>query len=153
MKQRLLLYVIIGFIIGLITGGISGYLIGSSQSKIDGINSYEACVNAGYPVQESYPLRCAVPGGKTFTQETSLTLEGTVVCLPHKNMDGPHTLECATGLKADDGKYYGLSSSDTVLSDAAGSDRKVRVTGTLSTNTNDIYQSEGVLKVTRSEFL
>ncbi len=153
MKQRLLVYAVTSFVLGLIIGGLSGYLLGTSQSKKESINSYESCVNAGYSVQESYPPRCAVPGGKTFTQEITVTLEGAVVCLLHKNMDGPHTLECATGLKADDGKYYSLSSSDTVLSEAAGSDKKVRVTGTLSANTDDKYQSEGVLKVTRFEFL
>lgn len=153
MKQRLLVYTIIGFVIGLIIGGLSGYFIGASQSKKDSIDSYEACVNAGYPVQESYPPRCAVPGGKTFTQEVSVTFEGTVVCLPHKNMDGPHTLECATGLKADDGKYYGLASSDTTLSEVAGSEKRVRITGTLSANADDKYQSEAMVNVTRFESL
>lgn len=31
------------------------------------INSFEECVAAGYPVMESYPPQCAVPGGETFT--------------------------------------------------------------------------------------
>jgi hypothetical protein len=35
------------------------------------------------------------------------TITGTMVCLPHKG-DGPHTLECAYGLKGDDGKHYAL---------------------------------------------
>lgn len=35
-------------------------------------------------------------------------LSGTIVCLPHKG-DGPHTMECAFGLKTDDGAHYGLS--------------------------------------------
>ncbi len=37
-----------------------------------------------------------------------MTLSGTYVCLPHKDTSGPQTLECALGLKADNGKYYAL---------------------------------------------
>lgn len=40
-----------------------------SKYKIITINSFEKCQAAGYPVQESYPARCAVPGGKTYTQK------------------------------------------------------------------------------------
>lgn len=35
------------------------------------INSYEECVAAGYPVAESYPEQCTVPGGPSFTRELS----------------------------------------------------------------------------------
>lgn len=35
------------------------------------------------------------------------TLSGEVVCLPHKG-DGPHTMECAYGLKTDAGEHYAL---------------------------------------------
>lgn len=35
------------------------------------------------------------------------TLEGEVVCLPHVG-DGPHTMECAYGLKTDADEYYAL---------------------------------------------
>ncbi len=38
----------------------------------------------------------------------AVTIEGEVVCLPHKNSDGPQTLECALGIKDDAGRYYGL---------------------------------------------
>lgn len=30
--------------------------------------SFEECERAGYPVMESFPRRCAVPGGPTFTE-------------------------------------------------------------------------------------
>ena len=32
------------------------------------ISSFEDCVLAGYPVMESYPRRCRVPNGPTFTE-------------------------------------------------------------------------------------
>jgi hypothetical protein len=33
------------------------------------INTFEECINAGYPIMESYPRRCSVPGGPTFAEE------------------------------------------------------------------------------------
>lgn len=33
------------------------------------INSFEECQAAGYPVLESYPEQCAVPGGKNFIRD------------------------------------------------------------------------------------
>ena len=44
---------------------------------------------------------------------SAITIKGRMACLPHKDMDGPHTLECASGLKAEDGTYYGLKEKDT----------------------------------------
>ena len=32
------------------------------------IATFEECVLAGYPVMESYPRRCALPGGPSFTE-------------------------------------------------------------------------------------
>lgn len=48
----------------------------------------------------------------------SVSVSGTLACLPHKNT-GPQTLECAIGLRTDDGRYYslkGLSSQDSQTS-------------------------------------
>ncbi len=39
------------------------------------INSFDDCVDAGYPVQESYPERCATPDGKSFTRDIGNVLE------------------------------------------------------------------------------
>lgn len=33
------------------------------------INSFDECAAAGYPIQDSYPERCTVPGGGTFTNQ------------------------------------------------------------------------------------
>lgn len=33
------------------------------------VNSFDSCVSAGYPVQESYPRRCILPDGTAFTEE------------------------------------------------------------------------------------
>lgn len=37
------------------------------------------------------------------------TLSGTFTCLPHMNTEGPQTMECAFGLKTDDGIYYAVN--------------------------------------------
>lgn len=39
------------------------------------INSFEECINAGYPAMESYPRRCAVPAGPTFTEQIAPVVE------------------------------------------------------------------------------
>jgi hypothetical protein len=36
-----------------------------------GINSFEDCANAGYPVMESYPRQCRTPDGRTFVEVIS----------------------------------------------------------------------------------
>ena len=41
-------------------------VIEPSPNKID---SFQECADAGYPIMESYPEQCAVPGGKTYTKE------------------------------------------------------------------------------------
>lgn len=85
------------------------------------ISTFEECASAGYPIMESYPERCKVPGGETFTRVTTdtvptpITLTGTYTCLPKKSTGGPVTLECAFGLKTDEG-YYSLDMS-SILSD------------------------------------
>jgi hypothetical protein len=132
----------------------AGYAIGYSQGKNQNINTYEECADAGYPIQDSYPERCVLPNGTGFTKKidqpaANQTFEGKVVCLPHKNMDGPHTLECAIGLQTDDGTYYGLTTNETggELSMAAGSDKRYKVTGALDATPSDKYQSVGNISV------
>jgi len=39
------------------------------------VDSFDACVNAGNPVMESYPRQCKTPGGKTFTEELKEPVE------------------------------------------------------------------------------
>lgn len=50
----------------------------------------------------------------TIDTPQKVTLKGEVVCLPHKDTSGPQTLECAFGLKADDGNYYALDAGSQV---------------------------------------
>ena len=49
------------------------------------------------------PTPAATPG--------PIQISGEIVCLPHKG-DGPHTAECAFGLRTDDDTHYSLRGLD-----------------------------------------
>lgn len=87
-------------------------------------------------------------------KKETISLEGEIVCLPHKNTDGPQTLECAAGLKTDEGKHYGLSSKDSAspLTAAAGSKKRATVNGVLEPASDDTYDIKGVVVVESYEF-
>jgi hypothetical protein len=59
------------------------------------------------------------------------SLEGEVVCLPHWDTSGPQTLECAFGLKTNDGTYYALSAGETSVPPYQTGQR-IRVKGTVT---------------------
>lgn len=42
-----------------------------SQVPPVAIASFEACAAAGYPIMESYPRQCRVPGGATFVEKVA----------------------------------------------------------------------------------
>lgn len=49
---------------------------GRLAKEISGpVTSYEGCVEAGYPVMESYPERCTTPEDRTFTRDIGNELE------------------------------------------------------------------------------
>lgn len=85
------------------------------------------------------------------------TLSGEYLCLPHKETSGPQTMECAFGMKTDDGKYYALDfnlSSETPPEFAVGD--RVEASGLvtpvemLSTERWRTYPIEGIFSVTDS---
>lgn len=47
----------------------------------------------------------------TSATQLRTTLRGQVICLPHRDTSGPQTLECAYGLKADDGNSYAINAN------------------------------------------
>lgn len=97
------------------------YVKNNSVTPAKDISTFEECAAAGYPIMESYPEQCHVPGGSTYTRvttdesPTAITLTGTYTCLPKVDTGGPVTLECAFGLKTDAG-YYSLDMS-SILTD------------------------------------
>lgn len=70
-------------------------------------------------------LNIPAPGGN---DKMAVSLEGEMVCLPHKG-DGPHTLECAFGVRDDEGNYFGLI--DTRPQQTPEADVRVKVDGVL----------------------
>ena len=109
------------------------------------------CVGAvafgGYIAYQKYTENNQPPKKET------VTLEGEIVCLPHKNSDGPTTLECAAGLKTAENKHYGLSTNDPAspLTTAAGTQKKASVTGALEPAGDTQYDIQGIIVVEKYE--
>ena len=106
-----------------------------------------------YKIGESEP---AVSQGEMLTPQ-EVTLKGTFVCLPHKDTSGPQTMECAQGLKAEDGNFYAVDMQ--AVSDTPAfsfpSDTSVTIEGqlvpveALSTDMWNKYGIKGIMKVSK----
>lgn len=89
--------------------------------------------------------------GRPPTSGQTITVEGEYVCLP-KSGDGPHTMECAFGLRTDDGEHYGIGFEDIIEESTIhpGTDYAIgdqlRVTGTFHEVENSIYDSLGTIE-------
>jgi hypothetical protein len=66
MTKNKLKFILILIFIMLFATGCS--LSGTSKKAGEKITNFAECKAAGYPIMESYPARCAVPGGQTFTE-------------------------------------------------------------------------------------
>lgn len=60
--------------IALICGVVFAYTT-RTKSNAQNVGSFEECVAAGYPVMESYPEKCTIPGGKSFTRDVGNEVE------------------------------------------------------------------------------
>jgi hypothetical protein len=60
------------------------------------IDTFGECVAAGYPVMESYPRQCRVPGGPTFTEVISTPMTGAL-CTAARG----HWTECSNTCQLD----------------------------------------------------
>jgi hypothetical protein len=60
------------------------------------IGRFEECVAAGYPVMESYPRQCRVPGGPTFTEQVP-----AVITAQGCQNAGGHWNECSSRCRLD----------------------------------------------------
>ncbi len=78
-----------------------------------------------------------------------ITVKGTMECLPHKNTNGPQTLECAFGLKDENGTHFALRDTDpgykNISNIATGA--PIIVKGTFIPSTDTKYQSIGIIEV------
>lgn len=92
-------------------------------------------------------LLAANPWGNTgpgASEATTKTVTGKLACLP-KPGDGPHTLECAIGLRGDDDNYYALKHNPQPQTDMQST---VRVSGTYTAATGEeTYDIKGTIDV------
>ncbi len=86
----------------------------------------------------------------------NVTLSGTYTCLPHLDTSGPQTMECAFGLKTDDGKYYAVNfgaSGDSMEQFQSGervtAEGFVVIREALSSDHWAKYNTEGVFTITK----
>jgi hypothetical protein len=100
-------------------------------------------------ILHKYPI--STPPYQSTTSE-SITLKGTLTCLPHRNASGPQTLECAIGFKSDQGVYYSLAGQNRPIT-ATPFGKTVEVTGRLKHQESKLYQSSGVITVEHLEIL
>ncbi|HET6746896.1 MAG TPA: hypothetical protein VFH06_02195 [Candidatus Saccharimonadales bacterium] len=133
--------------------GAGGYYWYTQRNK--SVSSYAECVAMGNQIMTTSPEQCTTPEGKRFTNPDSIaTFEGTAVCLPHKDSNGPQTMECAVGIKTTDGIFYGISGdTESKLSGMTGTDKKVRVTGKVEKSTDTIYDIDELINVSKIELL
>lgn len=78
--NRLKQYLIPALIIALVAVGVAYFVStrGSDNSNTDTqgeITNYQECIDAGYPIMESYPQQCKTPDDKNFTQDIGNELE------------------------------------------------------------------------------
>lgn len=87
--------------------------------------------------------------------QTEDTYRGELVCLPHKGNPEVTTMECAGGLKSDDGQYYALKdvsgSTDIPEYMTMPTGSKVIVTGTFEEGEHSVYDTIGTISVTAVE--
>ena len=82
-----------------------------------------------------------------------VTVKGEVVCLPHKNAGDVITMECAFGLKGDDGRNYGLKYVNTQSPWMVDTGKRVEITGNLVTDERGVYDVIGNIEVETATFL
>ena len=105
-----------------------------------------------------YPSEKSVTNDRVIgtPEETyEATLIGIPECLPHRDQTGPQTLECAFGIKLDDGTYYGLDMSD-IPGDYQSHEGYISVHGMLtpiemlSSDWWQQYDVKGIMKVSEA---
>lgn len=76
-----------------------------------------------------------------------ITVKGEVICLPHKNAGGFVTMECAFGLKGDDGKNYGLKYTDPESPFMIDTGKRFEVAGNMVPDEKGVYDVVGNIEV------
>ena len=95
------------------------------------------------------------PESVTPLPSGEIIVVGKMECLPHKDTDGPQTLECAFGLKDAEGRYFALRDSDPNYQNLSSAPMGVvvEVEGIFTPRDDSIYQDIGVVEVRRISVL
>ena len=64
-----------------------------NDEDVANITSYQECVDAGYPIMESFPEQCAVPGGDTFVNDIEEPIDVDNISEPADNETEPENFE------------------------------------------------------------
>lgn len=98
----------------------------------------------------TYKTAPTSPDG-TLPPTGPISVEGVVLCLPHKNPGEFQTMECAYGLKNDAGTYFALSDTDPMYRNVGNvpMNIRVKVDGSFTPRTESNYQDIGVISVTK----
>ncbi len=85
----------------------------------------------------------------TIPPAGEISVRGMMTCLPHRNTEGPQTLECAFGLKDEQGRFFALRDTDSEYKNISNvsHDVVVIVKGTFTSKEDDRYQSIGIINV------
>jgi hypothetical protein len=116
-----------------------------------------ALLVGGYMFFSMKPKVSSLPAGESATP-SQVTIYGEYVCLPHKDADGPVTMECAFGLLADSsGLYYGLDLTDVSqnVRDILQTGSKITVEGIftpIAENSVQKYNIVGTIRVSNVMF-
>jgi hypothetical protein len=130
-RKKLVLYIFIFFVLVGVSLGLITYRMQPQQQALQ---------------------PTAMPTQPQDIERYEATFDGDVVCLPHKNANGPQTLECALGLKIDTDLYYALDAGG-VNPPPYQTGERIRVRGTvtpiemLSTDMWQKYNVKGIFSV------
>lgn len=97
------------------------------------------------------------PGkNNTPSNNTTTVKTGRVVCLPHKNSNGPQTMECALGLRGEDQKYYALKDEDSPPDQSplnGVTNKRVEITGKFVETKDSNYNIVGTITIRKLKVL
>ncbi|OHA32915.1 MAG: hypothetical protein A2928_04480 [Candidatus Taylorbacteria bacterium RIFCSPLOWO2_01_FULL_45_15b] len=98
------------------------------------------------PRHQEEPAVMVPPAGE-------IVLKGEILCLPHEDLDGLQTLECAFGIKDDEGRYFGLRDSKDDYSTISSLRMGVRyeISGTFEPKDDTRYKSMGTIEISGAE--
>lgn len=76
-----------------------------------------------------------------------ITVIGTTTCLPHKQSEGPQTLECALGIETEDGNNYAVNDPGWKFLIGRGTGAKVKIEGKFRKSQDSKYDSVGIIEI------